>query len=110
MIVQVVKFTSALPDTEARRVMEERAPQYRAQPGLLQKYYVREAATGDLGGIYVWDSEASLRAFRESDLARTIAAAYQVVGQPSAQMFEVLFPLRDTEQAAATGHVASTAT
>jgi heme-degrading monooxygenase HmoA len=94
MIVQVVKFASRLSEHEARRVMEERAPQYRALPGLLQKYYVRESATGELGGIYVWDSAASLQAFRESDLAHTIGTAYQVVGQPRVETFEVLFPLR----------------
>ena len=107
MIVQVVKFTSRLSEQEVRRVMDDRAPQYRALPGLLQKYYVREPATGDLGGIYVWDSEASLRAFRESDLARTIGSAYQVVGQPRVETFEVLFPLRDEERLSMVGRVAS---
>src|SRR5919197_293940 len=42
MIIQTVKFKSALSEEEVRRVMEERAPQFHALPGLLQKYYVRE--------------------------------------------------------------------
>ena len=94
MIIQVVKFKSGLSDEEARRIMDERAPDYRDLPGLLQKYYVQEPATGDLGGIYLWDSEKSLRAFRESDLARTISVAYDVAGPPRVETFEVLFPLR----------------
>jgi heme-degrading monooxygenase HmoA len=107
MIVQVVKFASRLPEHETRRVMEERAPQYRALPGLLQKYYVRDATTGELGGISVWDSAASLRAFRASDLAQTIATAYQVVGQPRIETFAVLFPLRDEAHPSPVGRVAS---
>ena len=75
MIIQVVKFKSGLSTEEARRIMDERAPDYRALPGLLHKYYVQEPATGDLGGIYLWDSEKSLPAFRESDLASTISVA-----------------------------------
>ncbi len=80
-------------DEAARRIMEERAPQYRAIPGLLQKYYVREPQTGEFAGIYFWDSEESLRAFRASELARTITSAYQVVEPPRVETLELLFPL-----------------
>ncbi|MGH2617102.1 MAG: YdhR family protein [Thermomicrobiales bacterium] len=109
MIVQVVKFKSGLTDEEARRIMEDRAPLFRALPGLLQKHYFREPATGELGGIYLWDSEESLRAFRESDLARTIPSAYAVVGQPRVETFEVLFPLREREGASGADRVVATA-
>jgi heme-degrading monooxygenase HmoA len=100
MIIQVVAFASGLSIEDAQRVMAERAPQYRALPGLLQKYYVRDPATGELGGISLWDTAESLRVFRASDLARTIASAYRVVGQPRVATFEVLFPLRPEEHAA----------
>jgi hypothetical protein len=33
MIIQTVKFKSALSEEEVRRVMEERAPQFHALPG-----------------------------------------------------------------------------
>jgi heme-degrading monooxygenase HmoA len=94
MIIQTVKFKSDLSDVEVRRIMENRAPQFRALPGLLQKFYVREADSGEYSGIYIWDGEESLRSFRSSELARSIPAAYRVVGQPRVETFEVLFPLR----------------
>ena len=50
--------------------------------------------TGEYTGIYLWDSEQSIREFRESELARTIPSAYQVAGQPRIEIFEVLRPLR----------------
>jgi heme-degrading monooxygenase HmoA len=100
MIIQTVKFRSGLSEEAVRRVMEERAPQFRALPGLLQKWYVREPATGEFSGVYVWDSDESLRAFRASDLARTIPAAYEVLAPPRVETFEVLFPLRAVEPAA----------
>jgi heme-degrading monooxygenase HmoA len=103
MILQMVKFRSGLSDEAVRRVMEERAPQFRALPGLLQKWYVREPATGEFSGVYLWDSEDSLRAFRASDLAGTIAAAYEVAGPPRIETFEVLFSLRAQEPAGVTG-------
>jgi heme-degrading monooxygenase HmoA len=97
MIIQTVKFKSALSEEEVRRVMEERIPQFHALRGLLQKYYVREPATGEISGIYLWDAEESLRAFRASELAQTIPSAYRVIGQPRIETFEVLFPLRQEE-------------
>ena len=97
MVIQYVKFRSGLSDEEARRMMEDRAPQYRATQGLVQKYYVRDPQTGEFGGIYIWDSEDSLHAFRQSELSRTIPTAYHVVGTARVETVEVLFPLRTDE-------------
>ena len=94
MIIQTVKLKSALSETEIQRVMEERAPQFRALPGLLQKYYLRDSKTGEIGAVYIWDSEESLHAYRQSDLARTIASAYQAVEQPRIEIFETILTLR----------------
>jgi heme-degrading monooxygenase HmoA len=94
MIIQTVKFKSALSEADIQRVMEERAPQFRALPGLLQKYYLRDNQTGEVGAVYIWDTEESLRAYRQSDLARTIASAYKAVEQPRVEIFETILTLR----------------
>ncbi len=94
MIIQTVKFKSALSEAEFQLVMEERAPQFRALPGLLQKYYLRENQTGEVGAVYIWDSEESLLTYRQSDLARTIASAYKAVDQPRIEIFETVLILR----------------
>jgi hypothetical protein len=98
MYVQFVKLKSSLSDVDVRRIMEERAPQFRDIPGLLQKYYGREPETGAHAGIYIWDSEDSMRAFLDTELRRTIARAYQAVEPPRVEFFEVLFPLRAEEE------------
>jgi len=97
MIVQFVKFKSALPVDDLKRVMHERIDQYRAMPGLLQKYYILEDETGEFGGIYVWDSMESLKKFRESDLAGTIASKYKAQGTPRVETLEVIETLRELE-------------
>jgi heme-degrading monooxygenase HmoA len=94
MIIQIVKFKSALSEAEIRQVMEDRAPQFRALPGLLQKYYMRETQTGEVGAVYIWDSEESVHAYRQSDLARTTASANKAVEQPRIELFETIFTLR----------------
>lgn len=95
MIIQFVKFKSGLSDDEVQRVMKKRAPKFRALAGLVQKYYGHERETGKFTGIYLWDSEHSMREFQETELARTIPVAYKAQGRPRIEFFEILFPLRD---------------
>ena len=94
MIIQFVKFKSRLSAADVQRVMKERAPRFRALPGLVQKYYGHEQQTGEFTGIYLWDSVQSMREFQQTELARTIPVAYEVAGAPRIEIFEVLFPLR----------------
>ena len=94
MIIQMVKFKSGLTDGEVRKVIEDRAPQFRELPGLVQKYYVHDNDTGEYAGIYLWDSEESLHEFRQTELPKSIPAAYQVKGAPRVETLEVLMPLR----------------
>ena len=75
MIIQIVRFKTDLSEDEIRRIAENRAPQYRALPGLRQKYYAYERQTGEFAGIYLWDSLEALQEFRQSELARSIPAA-----------------------------------
>jgi len=94
VIIQIVSLKTALSEDELVAIAHERAPQFRALPGLVQKYYVRRGAEGEFAGVYIWDSMESLEAFRASDLAKSIATAYQVVEPPVIEVGEVLFPLR----------------
>jgi len=75
--------------------MRERVPKFQAVPGLLQKYYTHDESTGDWCGIYLWESEGAIETFRASDLARTIATAYQIIGQPRIEQLMVHLTLRE---------------
>lgn len=94
MFMLLVKFHSGLPHEEVLRVMDERLPQFRAVPGLVQKYYARESSTGDYVGVYLFDSEEALLRYRGSELAASIPGAYRVEGTPRRELLELLFPLR----------------
>lgn len=89
----LVKFHSKLSHSEVLRLMDERLPQFRAVPGLVQKYYAREPATGDYVGVYLFDSEESLLRYRSSDLAASIPGTYQVEGSPRREVLDLLFSL-----------------
>ena len=94
MIIQFVKLKSKLDETELLSRAQERKPQFEALPGLLQKYYVKLDDPGQFGGMYIWDSPESLMAFRDSDLAKSIPEAYEVIEAPEVELMKVLFQLR----------------
>jgi len=94
MLVQFVRFRSALSDDAVLEKYRARAPRYRELSGLVQKYYLKFPATDEYGAVYVWESEAALAAFHASALAKTIAAAYEVQGAPQVETAEVEMTLR----------------
>ena len=100
MIVQFVQFETALSEDEVLAVAMERLPQFQAIPGLVQKYYLKLQKPNHFGGFYIWRSREDLMAFRESELAKTIPHAYQVVGAPDVDIAEMIVPLRDAEEVA----------
>ena len=91
----LVRFRSALPYDEIVKVVEERAPEFAALGGLQQKYYLHDPATGEIGGLYLWESPEALAEYRDSELRATIAAAYQAVDEPRVEVYRVIKALRE---------------
>jgi heme-degrading monooxygenase HmoA len=87
-----VRITSALDAQEFERRLAERRPRFREVPGLVQKIYGRDPETGDVCGVYFFESDEALTAFRETELARTIPTAYEAV-DVRREVYEVLYPL-----------------
>jgi hypothetical protein len=77
MVIHIVRFRSALSDERITELFQVRASKYLTVPGLLQKYYLR-FRSGGYGGVYVWDSAASMERFMAGELARSICDVYRV--------------------------------
>lgn len=90
--VLFVRIRSGLDADEFDRRLLERRPGFRDVPGLVQKIYGRDSATGDVCGIYFFESNQALEAFRETELARTIPAAYEAI-DVRREVYDVLYPL-----------------
>ena len=87
-----VRINSGLDAEEFERRLAERRPRFREVPGLVQKIYGRDEATGDVCGIYFFESMEALSAFRETELAQTIPVAYEAV-DVRREVYDVLYPL-----------------
>jgi heme-degrading monooxygenase HmoA len=93
-VMQIVRIKTNLSEEEILTIAREREPQFKAIPGLVQKYYINPDAPGEYGGVYVWESRESLAEFRQSDLAATIAKAYEATEPPSIEIVDIMFSLR----------------
>jgi heme-degrading monooxygenase HmoA len=95
--VLLVKFSTTLSLDEILEIANSRADEFRALPGLKEKYYLQDKESGDIAGLYLWESAEALDEYRKSELRASIAAAYRATGEPRVETFEVLMPLRATE-------------
>lgn len=88
-----VRIKSDLEQSEFDRRLLERRPRFQEVPGLVQKVYGRDPETGDVCGIYFFDSDQALTQFKESELARSIPQAYEAVSVRR-EVYDVLYTLR----------------
>lgn len=91
-IILYVRIKSDLDFEELERRAIERRPRFKEVPGLIQKVYGKDEATGDVCGIYFFKDKASLTAFRDSELAKTIPDAYEAT-DVRREIYEVMYPL-----------------
>ena len=61
---------------------------------MVQRYYGHEPDSGAFCGCYIFNSEESRQAFRQSELAHTIPIAYHAE-EVRVEAYEVLFPLHE---------------
>jgi Putative mono-oxygenase ydhR len=87
-----VRIKSGLDEQEFERRLEERRPRFQEVAGLVQKIYGRDDATGDVCGIYFFESNEALATFRETELAQTIPTAYEAT-DVRREIYDVLYPL-----------------
>lgn len=90
--VLYVRIKSTLDPAELEKRVLERRPKFKEVPGLVQKIYARDEATGDVCGIYFFESQEALASFKETELANTIASAYEAT-DIRREVYEVLYPL-----------------
>lgn len=88
-----VRVKSKLDERELERRLIERRPRFYDVPGLVQKIYGRDEATGDVCGIYFFETQAALNAFRETELAQTIPTAYEAT-EIRREIYNILYSLK----------------
>ena len=87
-----VRVKSSLDAEELYSRIVERRPYFLEVQGLVQKFYGRDESTGDVCGIYFFEYQSALAAFRKTELAKTIPTDYEAK-EVRPEIYDVLFPL-----------------
>ena len=91
--VLLVRIKSSLEFEKLERRLLERKPGFLEVPGLVQKIFGHDPASGDLCGIYFFESREALDAYRATALAKSIPDAYEAT-DVRREVFEELYRLR----------------
>jgi hypothetical protein len=92
-VVLFVRIKSDLEFEELERRIIERKPSFLEVPGLLQKIFGHDPASGDICGIYFFENKEAMAAYRDTELAKSIPDAYEAT-DVRREVFEVLYPIR----------------
>lgn len=95
MEIVLITYESELDVDEIDALFRERSQKYREMDGLLQKFYLHDEERGRVGGIYVFDSEASRDKLFESDIHASLREAYKV-RDIDIETYHVTFPLYES--------------
>jgi heme-degrading monooxygenase HmoA len=95
MEIVFITFESELGLEQIEARFRARAQQFRDMDGLLQKFYVHDEGSGRVGGIYVFDSEASRDALFESEIHAKLRDGSDV-RDLDITTFHVMFPLYES--------------
>ena len=88
MILQI-NFTLNVPAAEYQKMIDSKAEAFRDVPGLKWKIWLLNAATQEAGGIYLFDSQASLDAYRNGPIVEQLKASAGV-RNVSIKQFDVM--------------------
>jgi hypothetical protein len=91
--VLFVRIKPSLEFEELERRLLERKPGLLEVTGLVQKIFGQDPASGDLRGIYFFESSEALDAYRDTKLAKSIPDAYEST-DVRREVFEELYRLR----------------
>lgn len=75
MHVQIINFKlTGIGERDYIGLCDELAPAFAAVTGLQTKLWLANSSEGLYGGVYVWDSAASMEAFAQTDLFAGVVA------------------------------------
>jgi hypothetical protein len=97
MEIVFITYESELDVDEIESLFRERSQKYREMEELLQKFYLHDEESGRVGGIYVFDSEASRDRLFESDIHASLREAYKV-RDIDIETYHVMFPLYESAE------------
>ncbi|MDV8015333.1 hypothetical protein R4P70_28835 [Rhodococcus sp. IEGM 1241] len=88
-MMSVVRFVSNKSESDLQAISSASLPSYRSTAGLAQVYRVKSTETREVGGMYLWENEESMRGNLDGPNVSAIPAVFDVDGEVGIEVLEV---------------------
>ncbi|KQL46036.1 hypothetical protein AN963_13605 [Brevibacillus choshinensis] len=89
-----MRFKSNKSAEELRQLSEAGFEKFRSLNGLIQKYYVKNEETGEVGGVYLWESEQALSEYLNGPIIKSLPERFELKEPLSIEIVDVQYTLR----------------
>ncbi|TCP23772.1 putative monooxygenase ydhR [Scopulibacillus darangshiensis] len=93
MKILSMRFKSNKSPEELEQLSEEGFSKFRALKGLIEKYYIKNEETGEVGGIYLWENEKDLMEYIEGPIVKSLPERFGLEKPPSLEILDVTYTL-----------------
>lgn len=84
-----VRFHSEKPLAEIQAMSEASRSAFRQVPGLQEKFYVRNEESGEVGGVYLFDSLEHLEAYVSGPIMQAMPERFAMRDEPRLEILDV---------------------
>lgn len=94
MKILSMRFKSNKSAEELNQLSEAGFDKFRPLEGLIQKYYINNEETGEVGGVYLWENEEALTAYLNGPIVSSLPERFELKGPLKIEIVDVKYTLR----------------
>ncbi|MGF0258075.1 YdhR family protein [Rhodococcus erythropolis] len=89
MYLLSIRFRAGKPHQEIQAMSAASLPMFRKMPGLLEKYFVENSETGEVGGIYLWETVEQVQEYLDGPVVAAMPERFGLTEPLTYEIFEV---------------------
>lgn len=94
MKMLIMRFSTKKSAEELSQLSEAGFEKFRSLPGLIQKFYVRYEETGEVGGVYLWETGEALQAYLDGPIVKSLPERFELREDPKIEVVDIQYALR----------------
>ncbi len=95
MWVVNMRMISNKPMDELDTLSRAGFAKFKALPGLLQKHYILNHATGEVGGVYLFETQEAAETYVAGPIVASVKERFGIDGDVTIEVAEILYSLND---------------
>lgn len=89
MQILSIRFRSAKTTQEMAAMSDASLPMFQKLPGLIQKYYVANRETDEVGGVYIWETSEHLQTYLAGPIVKAMPERFAMPEPPRIEILDV---------------------